>query len=119
MYIYISTEYWPEHSLFGYGYGLDREIVTSEVFSWLKGFRHFSFSFIVDDIKLKNQEKHVKLSSNLKSLFISTYQTNYLCHCVPSSLFCSSRKITSKKLPLEPCFDGNSFFWQSIKILLP
>ena len=71
MCIYISTEYWPEHSLFGYGYGLDREIVTSEVFSWLKGFRHFSFSFIVDDIKLKNQEKHVKLSSNLTNHSLS------------------------------------------------
>ena len=40
------------------------------------------------------------------------------CTCVPSSLFCSSRKVTSKNLPLVSRFGENNFCWQSAEIRL-
>ena len=39
--------------------------------------------------------------------------------CVPSSLFCFSRKVTSKNLPLVLCFVESDFCWQSAEIWLP
>ena len=84
----------------------------------------------VDEIKSRSQEKHVKLSSKFtlisrNELFISMQSTifkqaSYLC--VPSSLFCFSRKVTSKNLPLVSCFFAFLlcyFCWQSAEIRLP
>ena len=82
-------------------------------------FRLCSSWITVDDMKSRGQGKHVKLSSKLNSLFnqgMSFKQASYLF--VPS-LFCFSRKMTSKNLSLPSCFVKSNFCWQSAEIRFP
>ena len=52
----------------------------------------------------------------MQSLPFSSKQS-YLC--VPSSLFCFTRKVTSRNLPLVLCFVKSNICWQSVEIRLP
>ena len=106
-------------------------IVTGETFSLTEmiRLRLNSFWITVDRIKSTSKEKQIKLSSKFNSLlshemsslfqcsFYPFKQASYLC--VPSSLFCFSRKVVSKNLPLVSCFVKSNFCWQSTEIRLP
>ena len=57
-----------------------------------------------------------ELFISMQSLPFSSKQS-YLC--VPSSLFCFTRKVTSRNLPLVLCFVKSNICWQSVEIRLP
>ena len=106
-------------------------LITSEAFSFncLHNLISYLFIFTVEDIKSRSQKKHIKLCSNITSLL--SYEKNFLFQgslyfpasksslCVSFSLFCSSRKATSKSLPLVSCFGESKFCWQSAEIRFP
>ena len=109
-------------------------IVTSEAFSLTEmiWFRHCSSLITVDDIESRAKRNTQSYPQNSlyfypkNELFISTCnavftifkQSSYLF--VPSYyLFCFSRKVTGKYLPLVSCFVKSNFCWQSAKVQLP
>ena len=106
-------------------------IVISEAFSltdmiWFPN----SSWIIVYDIIQKPRETHKVI---LKIQFTLTSRNELLFQCslyhlqankvisasCPLFFFCSSRKVTSKNLPLVSCFVKSNFCWQSAGIRLP
>ena len=108
-------------------------IFTSEAFSLTEmiWFRLNSSWITVDYIKSRSQEKHVKLSSKFNSLLPHEMSSLFQCSLYhlqaskvisasgPLFFFCSSRKVTSKNLPLVSCFEKSNFCWQPAGIRLP
>ena len=84
-------------------------IVTSEAFS----LNWFDFALIhLEWYKIQQSKETLQVILKIQFPLISR-------NSVPSSLFCFSRKVSSKNLPLVLCFVKSNFCWQSAEILLP
>ena len=86
-------------------------------------FRLCSSWITVDDINSRSQEKHVKLSSKLNSIFNHEMSSLFrrsqdfeASQLSLRALSIFSRKVTSKNIPLVSCFVKSNFCWQSTPV---